>query len=415
MKKVIAFVLFICVSVAAGFGLGHLTGNNKSTAETNQENIIEVVSVTTPVEETSTIEPEVTEEPTIEPEVTEVPVIQPVVVEAPATESEAIEASTVEPEVTETPVAEATMYVMTDMETGKIFYRSQSQELVLQRIRENITAEEAVNAVECVNYGAMMVVSHNDKRIIEGFSAYDLISDEKVLQVTFNRNSNKLYVVCDEKEFEPSEMTDKTFKGFADRKAYSTWICTKHDAFKASNLLFEGYPKSEGYRGPFAVVDGFDAKVLKSIVLINTEDNRYDWVLVSCDCNDVVKQKPSGGNGGGSKPNPDPTPTPEPENNSRPSANPTMKPTPEPENNSRPSANPTAKPTQAPVTEPDNNNRPNTGSGAPSTESNGSTAGESSGRPNTGSSSSSSGGSGRPNVGGNTGSGSASSDADPFA
>lgn len=389
MKKIIPFIVAIVVAVVAFFGLQHF-----APAEVKEE-------ISHP---NLTIETTSAQEVVSEPEVTPTP------------------APTVTPAPTEDPQL---MYVMKDPVTGKIFYQFEgSEELLLQRIHENISAEEAVDAVECVNYGAMMVVAHDDERIIDDITAYDLISDEDALKVTFNRNGNKLYV-CEEKSFQPSDKSDKTFKGLSDKKAYSAWICSEHTAFKASALLYEGYPESDGYRGPFAVSDGFSAKVLKSVRLIHTEGNRYDWVLVSCECKDVVAtKKPSGGNGGGSKPTKQPTqaptqePTQEPENNSRPSANPTAKPTQAPENNSRPSAKPTAKPTQAPtqapVTEPESNSRPNTGSGTPSTESTGgSTAGESSGRPNTGSGSSE--GSGRPTVGGNTGSGSVSSDADPFA
>lgn len=421
MKKFVAFILCVVLCVGGLFGIKHFENAEKVTA--NAETVVENKNESVEL-------PELTAAPAVEQivEVTAEPTVEPTVV--PTAEP------TVEPTVAPTaePTEESVVYVKTDEVTGKVYYETKSSEIVLEYVQEYVSAEEAVNAVEAKSYGAMMVVSHNDSRIVEGITAYDLIEDESSLEVVVNRNAGKLYVYDEaEEKFEKSSSTTKTFKGLGDKKAYSTWICNEHAAFKASTLVFEGYPESEGYRGYFKVADGFSAKVLKSVVLINTEGERYDWVLVSCDCVEKAPAKKS--SSGGSKPskpskpsNPDPTK--KPENNSRPSADPTQKPDPtkKPENNSRPSADPTKKPVENtgsgnvsndvdPM--PENNNRPSSEPKAEKKETSNKPSAEPKAEPKVeASSAKTESNSSRPSMKSSaesSGSGNVSADADPFA
>lgn len=323
MKKMVSFAILLAIIVASFFGINHL--NEVKAAE--EKDVIYVQA---------TLEP--TTESTAE-------------VELPNLTVETAPEATVEPATEATPEP---VVVEIDQETGKSYYKASTQEAVFAYIRQNVSASQAVDAIECVNFAASMVVDCDDPRIV-AISAYELLKQEDFnsLEVKFDRNGNKLYGYSQEKAFALSSKEDKSFKGLADKKAYATWICQEHDAVKASVLVYEGYPQSlregdgerNGYRGPFKVVDEFNPEVLKAVVLIKYDENRYDWVIKVCDCVDE-KQQPtnSGGNGGSSKPDPIKKPTQEP--TQAPTAKPTQAPT------AKPTQAPTTEPTQAPTVEP---------------------------------------------------------------
>lgn len=285
MRRLISFIILLAVIAAAFVGVYFFLNKENTKSEA------EVPAL-----------PDLTVEPTVVAEATATP--------APTAE------------VTAAPV----VVVEVDQETGKTYYKSADTKVVVDYIRQNVSASDAVDAIELQAYGASMVVDHDDARIVEGITAYDLISDEDSLVVEFDRNADKLYVYSADKDFNLSSDSAKTFKGLKDSRAYGAWICEDHEAVRASVLVFEGYPEATGFRGTFKTANGFKAEVLKSIVLVNTESDRYDWAIATCSCVTEVKQSSGGngggngggGTGGGSKPTPtpapgtDPTPTPTP-------------------------------------------------------------------------------------------------------
>ena len=277
MRRLISFVVLLALIVAAFVGVYFFL--NKENAKS------EVPAL-----------PDLTVEPTVVAEATATPAPTAEVTAAPA------------------------VVVEVDQETGKTYYKSADTKAVVDYIRQNVSASDAVDAIECVAYGASMVVDHDDARIVEGITAYDLISDEDSLVVEFDRNADKLYAYSADKDFNLSSDSAKTFKGLKDSSAYGTWICEDHEAVRASVLVYEGYPESNGFRGTFKTANGFKAEVLKSIVLVEG-DGRYDWAIAVCDC--APAKKPSGGKptnpgkpGKPAKPTPtpgtEPTPTPKP-------------------------------------------------------------------------------------------------------
>lgn len=345
-----------------------------------------------------------------------------------------------------------------DDTNDKVYMYAPNRDELKDYILNFVSADKAVELIECKKYGASMVVHFEDPRVIKGGTAYNLLRDSYNDSFFFDRDGVKLFAFSPKERFIGNPSSAYTFKQLPDKDAHSAWICEKHGVVRGDALEYKGYPALSGYRGEFKISNGFDPEILKSIAVMDSGDNRYDWVLLHCYCGtskegkDVPKKGNSGnggnggsgnggngGNGGGSstKPTPTPTvkptPTPTPENNPNPGNNPTPKPTstPNPENNSNPGNNPTPKPTQKPTPEPvqnpDNNDMPSmnqpSGSGSSdNTSGSGSNSGNeptTGGNSNNGSSGSNSGSesSNMPSMpsGGNTGYGTDSSDPDPFA
>lgn len=147
MKKLIAFAVVALVALVAFFGMEHFNGND--TTENNKVAAAATAEVTLP---DLTVVETATPAPTHNPEPTQLPKAE--VTAAPSAVPTA--------EVTE---KVATIYLKTDAETGKGYYEADSQQIVVDYVRESVTAADAVAAIECVNYGASMVVE-------PGFSDY---------------------------------------------------------------------------------------------------------------------------------------------------------------------------------------------------------------------------------------------------
>lgn len=246
--------------------------------------------------------------PTSNPTPTPSPTPEPTAVPTPSPTPKPTTVPTQVP--TQAPTQVSVVQVETDKELGKKYYRLSSSltDLYLYLYAE-VTAKEAVTAIDCAEYGAAMVVAEDDNSRLLSFSAYDLYleGDAGEVRVEFARNGAKLYAYEEGKPFSLQKgAVEATFSGMTDAKAYSTWVCKEHQAVYQGVLLREGYPDAEGRLGAFSTENGFDPRVLRAVRLCNTDGNRYDWVLVYCECKaPVVNQKPTGGgNGttGGNKP-----------------------------------------------------------------------------------------------------------------
>lgn len=323
----------------------------------------------------------------------------------PTNETTMMPVVTPAPVVTSAPTAMvANVQVKVDR-NGKQYYESTSDTLVEEYVRKNVTASVAVDAIRCEELGASYVYGHKNDYLL---TAYDLLTEQDDM-FYFVRNQSTLlgYNPARADEFRVSE-EEVRFHGFSDGKAEQAWLCKDHMSIYSSTISMKGYPNAIDGIGDFSIRKGFAREILKAIRLVKTGENRYDWVMVTCDCNPNVTSSGSGSGGGNTKPSQTEKPTAEP------TQKPTVEPTKRPENNPM---SPTA--TKAPENNPMSPSLPtlrpesNIGGGNVSTDddpfentdSSEDNEIESSNRPSMGGSTGSN----------STGSGNISTDEDPFA
>lgn len=264
------------------------------------------------------------------------------------------------PMPTEKPVEEPVG--MLDQELAKFFYQCSDSTKLEEYVRENVSASEAVDGVRCDAIHASYAVSCEDEAVESALlTAYELLTEEDD-EFVFFRHKNKLFGYDPAKEFEVKEEAVE-FSGIASKKARQAWFCEEHNAIRGQAMFFVGYPNAENALGDFRISNGFAEEILKSVRLIKTGEDRYDWVLVYCECEIKSTAGHSGNNSvtptvkptvePTKQPELEPTEAPDVEPTVQPTEKPTVEPTVAPENNPRPTALPTPKPE-----EPENNPRP---------------------------------------------------------